>query len=257
MSFEVARDAFELLLSAAPDQKQYNLTFFGGEPLTNIPLIKQVVDYTEERCASIGKRVNFSLTTNGTLLRDAIIDYLQEHRFGITISIDGPQAVHDRYRITTGGQGSYDTVVYRATRLLRNKPVRPIGARVTLCHGNTDVVGIWDHLVNGLGFHEVGFAPVTSDDKSTLRPSDEEMVTIFNNMEELGSHYIAAAINNQYIGFSNLHRLLLDLHLGRRKHLPCGAGTDLISVDASGTINLCHRLHRFRITLIWRSQQGC
>ena len=124
----------------------------------------EVVEFAEKRFAEIGKRVDFSLTTNATLLDEKTIAWLGAHRFGIAVSIDGPKAVHDRNRITVGGKGSYETVARKVRLLLGSYRARPVGARVTLTHGTTDVIGIWDHLFNELGFAEVGFAPVTAGD---------------------------------------------------------------------------------------------
>lgn len=256
MPFTVARDAIELLLRESPQQHQYTLTFFGGEPLTNMPLIKQVVTYAEQRFADLGKAIHFSLTTNATLLGDAVNEYLNQHKFGITISMDGPKAYHDKNRITVGGEGTYDVVASKAVRLIKNYTARPIGARVTLTHGITDIVSIWDHLVNKIGFHEVGFAPVTSGELSSYNLTRDELGSIFNNMESLGELYLQAALNNRYIGFSNLHRLLIDLHQGTRKHLPCGAGTALLSVDTRGGINLCHRFAGSDLPLFGHVEEG-
>ena len=110
MTLDTAVASIEMLLRQSPDQPRYNIVFFGGEPLSNLALIREVVDYAERRCREAGKRVDFSLTTNATLLNEKVIDYLDSHRFGIAVSIDGPKAVHDRNRITVGGQGTYETV---------------------------------------------------------------------------------------------------------------------------------------------------
>ena len=241
MNFEVAAASIDMLLRDAADQTRYNVVFFGGEPLTNLPLIKQLISYAEERVGALGKKVDFSLTTNATLLNESTIDYLNAHRVGIAVSIDGPQAIHDKNRITVGGQGTYATVE-RKTRLLMSRyNARPIGARVTLTRGTTDLIAIWDHLFNGLGFAEVGFAPVTAGDIADYNLEEHELVEVFAQMKALGDRYLAAALENKTIGFSNLHQLLTDLHLGTKKSLPCGAGYSMLAVDKDGDLNLCHR----------------
>lgn len=241
MSFEIARDSIEMLLRESPDQERYNLVFFGGEPLTNLPLIKQLIEYAEDRFAAIGKPVDFSMTTNATLLSDQVIDYLDQHRVGIAVSIDGPEAYHDRNRLTVGGQGTYATVEKKVGRLLSRYRSRPIGARVTLTRGVTDVETIWDHLFNTLGFHEVGFAPVTSGDMEDYNLREDELVQVFDNMKALGRRYLEAALENRSIGFSNMHQLMTDLHHGTSKALPCGAGVGMVAIDHQGDVNLCHR----------------
>ena len=241
MSFDTARDSIEMLLAESPDQDRYSLVFFGGEPLTNLPLIKQVVDFAEQRFAEVGKPVDFSITTNATLLNDKIIDYLDAHRVGIAVSIDGPAAYHDRNRLTVGGQGTYATVEKKVGRLLSRYRSRPVGARVTLTRGITDIETIWDHLFNTLGFAEVGFAPVTSGDMADYNLTPEELAQVFANMKRLGRRYQEAALQNRSIGFSNLHQMMTDLHQGTSKALPCGAGVGMVAIDHEGDVNLCHR----------------
>ncbi|MDR0701786.1 MAG: quinohemoprotein amine dehydrogenase maturation protein [Azoarcus sp.] len=241
MSFETAREAIELMLREAPDEKRYHISFFGGEPLTRRTLIEKVVDYCETRFASLGKEHDFVMTTNATLLNDEIIDWLDAHAFGLSISIDGPRAIHDRNRRTVGGFGTYETVRAKAERLLARYRSRPVGARVTLTAGVTDVEAIWDHLKNELGFAEVGFAPVTSGDAAAFNLSADELKAVFAAFKRLGEHYIAEALAGRNIGFSNLHQLLTDLHEGHKKRLPCGAGMKMLAIDHEGGLHLCHR----------------
>jgi uncharacterized protein len=116
-----------------------------------------------------------------------------------------------------------------------------VGARVTLTRGTTDILGIWDHLFNELGFAEVGFAPVTAGDVADFNLTGEELASVFSSMKTLGEHYIEAACEGRNIGFSNLHQLLTDIHEGAKKALPCGAGYSMVAVDREGGVNLCHR----------------
>ncbi len=241
MDLDTATASIEMLLRQSPDQPRYNIVFFGGEPLSNMALIRQVVDYAEQRFGAAGKRVDFSLTTNATLLNEKTIDYLDSHRFGIAVSIDGPKAIHDRNRITVGGQGTYETVARKVGLLLSRYRSRPVGARVTLTRGVTDLRSIWDHLFNELGFAEVGFAPVTAGDIYDFNLGEDELVAVFAAMKDLGRHYVDEALENRNIGFSNLHQLLTDIHEGSKKALPCGAGYSMVAVDKDGGVNLCHR----------------
>lgn len=256
MSLETAVGSIEMLLQQSPDQPFYNIVFFGGEPLSNLALIKEVVGYAEARFAAVGKRVNFSLTTNATLLNEKTIEYLDSHRFGIAVSIDGPKAIHDRNRITVGGKGSYETVARKVGLLLSRYRSRPVGARVTLTRGVTDVRAIWHHLFKELGFAEVGFAPVTAGDLDDFNLSEEELVAVFAAMKELGRHYIEEALQHRNIGFSNLHQLLTDLHEGSKKALPCGAGYSMVAVDKDGGVNLCHRFTGSELPTFGSVEQG-
>ncbi len=241
MNFATAAKAVDLLLREGASRERVNVVFFGGEPLTNMALIRQVVDYAEQRCAEEGRQVDFSLTTNATLLTEEIIDYFDAHRFGLAVSMDGPKALHDANRRTVGGKGTYDVVADKVRLLLGRYRSRPVGARVTLTRGITCVTEIHDHLRNDLGFYEVGFAPATSADIAAFNLTPEELADVFEGMKTLGRTYVNAALDGTNIGFGNLHQLLMDLHEGTRKVLPCGAGIGLLAVDGDGALNLCHR----------------
>ncbi|MFO1352551.1 MAG: quinohemoprotein amine dehydrogenase maturation protein [Gammaproteobacteria bacterium] len=241
MDFETARSSIELLLREGGARSRINVVFFGGEPLTNLPLIKKVVDYAERRAEEEGKTVDFSLTTNATLLTEDNVDYLNRHRFGVSVSIDGPKWMHDRHRVSVRGQGTYDVVAKKVKMLLARYTARPIGARVTITSGNTDVVAIHDHLIGEMGFYEAGYAPVTANKMDLFNLNGAELAELFKNMKILGERYRQAALRGENTGFSNLHQLMADLYQGTRKSLPCGAGVGLLAVDKDGELNLCHR----------------
>jgi uncharacterized protein len=241
LALETAEQAIELLLREGAKRERVSIVFFGGEPLSNMPVIRAATDYAERRCAQEGKALDLSLTTNATLLTEELIDWLDAHRFGISISMDGPQAVHDRRRKTIGGQGTYEVVAAKSRMLLSRYRSKPVGARVTLSAGYSDVETIHHHLKNELGFAEVGFAPVTSNPVDTFNLEGPELRELFESMKRLGRVYRDAALRNENIGFSNMHQLMSDLYEGRRKALPCGAGLGLLAVDHQGELNLCHR----------------
>ena len=241
MAVETAIKSIELLLRESPDQPHYNVVFFGGEPLSNMKLIREVVAYAEPRFKAHGARVDFTLTTNATLLTEALVDWFDEHRFGITVSMDGPKTLHDRNRITVGGKGSYDVVRKKVDMLLARYRARPVGCRVTLTSGVTDVEEIFRHLHEEIGFHEVGFGPVTSGPISTFNLTGDELADVFAGMKRLGRRYLGQALQGHNFAFGNMHQLMTDIYEGNKKQLPCGAGVALLAVDKNGGLNLCHR----------------
>ena len=241
MNFVTAARSIDLLLEAGAARDRVNIVFFGGEPLTNVALIRQVVGYAEAEAARAGKAIDFSMTTNATLLTPALIDYFDAHRFGISVSMDGPKLIHDRHRKSVGGLGTYDVVTRKVRLLLDRYRARPVGARVTLGGGNTEVEAIHAHLRGEIGFHEVGYAPVTSAAEAGHALSAAELAKVHRAFERLGEDYRRAALAGRNNGFSNMHQLMTDLHEGRRKSLPCGAGVGLLAVDGDGDLNLCHR----------------
>ena len=241
MEESTAKLAIDLLLKESTGHERVNLVFFGGEPLTRFPSIRELVAYAEEQAGKSGKQVDFSLTTNASLLTDEMIEFFQVHRFGISVSMDGDEVIHNRYRITIGGKGTYKLVSNNVKRLLEVCTSRPVGARVTLGSGNTDVARIYRHLHDELGFAEVGFAPVTASKDSPLGLNDEEMRTTLDAMKALGREYTLAAKRDFRHGFSNMNQMMQDLYSGTRKTLPCGAGVGLLAVSTEGQLALCHR----------------
>ncbi len=256
MTFETALKSFELLLKQAKDRKRVNLVFFGGEPLSNLPLIREMVAYAERRAAEVDKAVDFSLTTNATLLTEEIVDWLDAHRFGLTVSMDGPKALHDRHRKTVGGKGTYDVVAAKSRMLLTRYRSRPVGARVTLTRGVTDVVAIHHHLKNEIGFFEVGFSPATSGAISAFNLTEDELAQVFRDMKVLGESYVEAALRDENIGFSNMHQLMSDLTDGTKKAVPCGAGLGMLAVDKEGELHLCHRFTGSKLPTFGNVEDG-
>lgn len=241
MSYETAISAIEHLYKEAPNQKVYNITFFGGEPLSNFSLIKNVTIFAIKFFKEKNAIADFTMTTNATLLTKQIIEFLKEHNFGITISIDGPKYIHNKTRLTNTGSGSYEIVRKKVELLLSSYKNRPIGARVTLTSGVTQIEEIWNHLFNELKFSEVGFAPATASDNAVFNLSEVELMKVFEGFKQMGEKYIDSALKSEFNGFSNLHRLIGDIHAGRKKKLPCGAGVGLLSVSYEGNFDLCHR----------------
>jgi uncharacterized protein len=241
MSIATALKSVDLLFAESGDRDRVSLVFFGGEPLTNLPAIRATVDYAAAKSRSTGKQVQFSLTTNATLVNEELADFFEEHRFGISVSMDGPKEVHDRHRLTVGGRGTYDLVSKKARLLLARVKSRPVCARVTLTHGSNKVVEIFDHLRNDIGFPEVGIAPATSAKADQFGMDANDRSAFFQQITVLGERYVEAAIRGEHLGFSNIHHMMLDLAQGNRKLVPCGAGVGLLAVDMEGGLNLCHR----------------
>jgi uncharacterized protein len=229
------------MLKESGDNKVAHITFFGGETLLNFKVLKTTVAYANTRAAELGKEVDFSLTTNATLLSDEVIEFLAGHNFGVTISIDGPKDLQNKHRVFHNGKGSYDQVAPKIKALIARHRRRPIGARVTLTRDTLDVRRIYDHLANELGFHEVGFAPVTTSAKQPYAFSDDGFEHVLGQFRDLASDYREAAIAGQHHGFGNVRETLIEIHRGASKAWPCGAGFGLLGVSTSGDVALCHR----------------
>jgi uncharacterized protein len=239
MTEETARESVEFLLRESG--KVAHITFFGGETLLNFPVLQKTIAYARRRAAEEGKDVDFSMTTNATLLKPDVIEFLAENRIGVTISIDGPKEVQDKFRVFNNGAGSYDLVAPKIKELLKRHRTRPIGARVTLTSANMDVTRIFRHLTEDIGFWEVGFAPVTTASVREHAISDAGYDRMLGQFRELAFEFCEAAAANRHHGFSNVKETLEELHKGVSKAYPCGAGLGLLGVATDGDVALCHR----------------
>jgi uncharacterized protein len=241
MDEETARRSVDFMLRESGANSLVHLTFFGGETLLNFRILKKALAYARERAAELGKEVDVSLTTNATLLRPEVIDWLIDNRVGVTVSIDGGREQQDRFRVFNNGMGSYDVVLPKIRELLERHRARPIGARVTLTRQNLDVLGIFRHLTTEIGFHEVGFAPVTTSGNRDYAIRDEGFDRMLGQFQQLAAEFLEHALADRHHGFSNVKDTLEEIHKGMSKAYPCGAGLGLMGVATDGDVALCHR----------------
>jgi uncharacterized protein len=241
MSEETARESVDFMLREAGDNPIAHLTFFGGETLLNLPVLKSTIAYARQRAAEAGKEVDFSLTTNATLLRPDVIEFLADNHVGVTISIDGPKEVQDQFRVFSNGTGSYDIVIPKIRELLRRHRTRPVGARVTLTTNQLDIRKIFRHLTEDVGFWEVGFAPVTTSPNRDYAIAEDDFDSMLRQFQALAQEFLEAALEGRHHGFSNVKDTLEEIHKGVSKPFPCGAGLGLMGVSTDGDVALCHR----------------
>jgi len=239
MGVRVGKKAVDFLFDHCGNFEEVVLVFFGGEPLLNMRTIRSVTEYAEVLGKERGKRVNFALTTNGTLLNDRNIDFFEQHNVGVTVSLDGFEEVQDRYRRFPDGSSTYRVMLPRVRRLLEKARKRPVVARVTLVKTPGDLSARLDHLL-GLGFVEAGFSPVTTGHPD-FQLNNGQMDLLLDEFRRLSERFLKAVPEGRFFGFSNLIDLLVSLHQGEVMAYPCGAGLGLFSVDARGRLYLCQR----------------
>lgn len=239
MSEDTARASVEFVLQESGAVA--HITFFGGETLMNLRVLRSTVAYARRRAAELGKQIDFSLTTNATLLRAEVIEFLADNDIGVTVSIDGPAEFQDRFRVFKDGRGSYEAIAPAIKALLARHRTRPIGARVTLTRQTLDISRIYRHLTEELGFQEVGFAPVTSSPNREHAIGPDGFADLLAQFRALACEYRDAAIAGRPHGFSNVRETLHELHQGHAKAYPCGAGLGLMGVATDGQVALCHR----------------
>lgn len=240
LSPERARQAVRRLLQDSGERPSVTLVLFGGEPLLNLPAVQAAVEEARAGGAALGKAVQISMTTNGTLLEADTVAFLRRHRVGVSVSLDGPADLHDANRPDAAGQGSYARILPRLQPLLSDSPV-PVAARVTLAPDQWGrIEEVFDHL-QGLGFHEVGISPA-SPITTELLPDPEQEGELLEGLAAMARRFSAQAKAGRILPFSNLLDLLGRLHLGQTKSISCGAGFGYLAVDAEGDYFLCHRL---------------
>jgi uncharacterized protein len=241
MSKEIAEGSVEMLIKESATRPNLHVTFFGGETLLNFSVMRSTVEYAKRRGEEVGKNVAFSLTTNGTLLTEEIVDFLSEHKIGVTVSMDGDKELNDRQRIFHDGKGSYDVIVPKVKMLLKRHRTNSIGARVTLTAGVSDVRRIYRHLTQEVGFQAVGFAPATASPQRLYHIGPQKMDNVLDQFADLASEYRDYALKGWQHGFTNASDTLKELHTGISKAYACGAGLGMLGVGTEGNIGLCHR----------------
>jgi len=241
MNEETARQSVDFMFAESGESPMVHLTFFGGETLLNFKVLKSALAYAKERAVTLGKTVDTSLTTNATLLREEIIDWIVENDVGVTVSMDGGREQQDRFRVFSNGMGSYDVVLPNIRMLLERHRRRPVGARVTLTKQNLDVESIYRHLRDEIGFWEVGFAPVTTSWQRDYAIQEDGFEAMLGQFQRLADEFLQYALAGKHHGFSNVRDTLEEIHKGMSKAYPCGAGLGLMGVATDGDVALCHR----------------
>ncbi len=240
MALSVAKKAVDFLFEHSGELKDLVLVFFGGEPLLNFRLISNIITYADETARKQGKHIEYAMTTNGTLLTDKTIAFINENKIGMTVSLDGTQKTHDRFRRFPDGSPSYNVILPKLKNFLGKELPKPVVARVTLARDANNISKTLYHLLD-LGFSEVGFAPVTTMD-ADFQLGPDQMMYLLEQFREVSDNFIKLAMKDQFLGFTNLVDILVTLHEGEVKHYPCGAGIGMFSVDPKGDLFLCQRL---------------
>jgi uncharacterized protein len=235
-----ANRAVDLLVNGAEAGARLNVAFLGGEPLVNRRVLQDTTRRAAALAAARDQTLNFSITTNGTLLTEADAEFFEEFGFAVTISLDGPRDVHDAQRPFKGGQGSFDRIVERLRPLFRTQRRMQVSARVTVTPGNIGLRETLDAFV-ALGFHSVGFSPMLSSPTGVgeLQPHDLEVM--LGEMIDCGREYERRVLARERFPFANMVNAMKEIDRGTHRPYPCGAGAGYLGVSADGELSACHR----------------
>jgi uncharacterized protein len=239
MTFDIARAAVQRLLASADPARPITIGFLGGEPLRNRKLIHAIVEFAREHTQARGLDVRYSITSNGTLITDADIALFRNHRFAVTISVDGDAIAHDAQRPRKNGAGSFAQLAKRVEPLLADPGRAQVAARMTVRSGYLDLAprleAIWS-----LGFSEAGVAPLrVAADNSGLR--DEDWPVYLEQLIVAARQELARAKRGLPIRLTNFAVALKQIHAGASSPYSCGAGGGYFSVAADGDWYACHR----------------
>ena len=239
MSFETAKAAIDFLLKNSGNRKFLEVDFFGGEPLMNLDVVKKTVCYAKEEAAKLGKKFLFTTTTNGLLLDDDAIKFLNEEMENVVLSVDGRKEVHDAVRKTVNGKGSFDAVIERIKKFVRIRGDKHYYVRGTFTAKNLDFSKDVLFLADE-GFDSISLEPVVTDIPE-LQIKEEHLPVIEKEYEKLCDEYIKREAEGKGFLFFHFH---VDLEGGpclSKRVSACGAGNEYFSVVPNGDIYPCHQ----------------
>lgn len=243
MPLSVALSAVEALITGAQEGERVQLAFLGGEPLLNRPVLQAAVRHAERLGRERGVMCAYALTTNGTALREEDADFFEEHRFSITVSLDGVGALHDELRPDRNGGGTFERILRNLRPLLgepRRRRAVPVSARVSVTPRNIRLTETLAGLLE-YGFHSVGFSPVLSSPTGRDQLDAYELEELLLQLTDCAGVCLERATEGASIQLSNLDLALREIHRGSYRAHPCGAGISYLGVSAGGDLYACHR----------------
>lgn len=240
MSLETGKQAIDFLIANSGHHKNLDIDFFGGEPLMNWEVVKQLVFYGREQEKLHGKQIRFTLTTNGMLLDDEITDFCNQEMHNVVLSLDGRKEIHDRFRKDAKNRGSYDTIVPKFQNFVKQRGDKSYYIRGTYTHYNTDFLQDILHIAD-LGFHELSMEPVVCDPKDPCALTAQDLPVLKQQYEDLALEMIRR--NKEGNGFTFYH-YMLSLTGGPciyKRVSGCGSGTEYLAVTPEGDLYPCHQ----------------
>lgn len=240
MSFETGKRALDFLVEISGKRRNLEVDFFGGEPLMNFEVVKQLVAYArsiEDKC---GKHFRFTLTTNGVLLDDEVTEFANRECHNVVLSLDGRKEVHDRLRKTINGKGSYDTIVPKFQKFVKARGDKGYYVRGTFTHNNTDFTNDIFHMAD-LGFTELSMEPVVCAPGEEYALTEEDLPVLFEQYEILAKEMLRREREGRPFTF---YHYMLDLTGGPciyKRISGCGSGTEYLAVTPWGELYPCHQ----------------
>lgn len=240
MSFETGRRAIDFLVEHSGARRNLEVDFFGGEPLMNFEVVKQITAYARSIEKEKDKNFRFTLTTNGMCLDDEVTDFANRECHNVVLSLDGRREVHDRFRKTPGGQGTYDIIVPKFQRFVEKRGGRGYYMRGTFTHANPDFLNDLLHMLD-LGFTQLSMEPVVCAPGEPYALTEADLPVLFGQYEKLAEEMIRRRREGRPFTF---YHYMIDLTGGpciHKRISGCGSGTEYLAVTPWGELFPCHQ----------------
>ncbi len=253
MSFEVGKRALDFLVENSGSRHNLEVDFFGGEPLMNWEVVKQLVAYARSIEKEKGKNFRFTLTTNGVLIDDDVIEFANKEMSNVVLSLDGRKEVNDHFRKDYAGNGSYEKIVPKFQKLVESRGGKGYYVRGTFTHNNVDFTNDLLHMAD-LGFTELSMEPVVCPEGDPCALTKEDLPVLFEQYEILAKEMLKRKKEGR--GFTFYH-YMLDLKNGPciyKRIAGCGSGTEYMAVTPWGELFPCHQFvgdEKYSLGNIW------
>lgn len=253
MNFETGKRALDFLIEQSKSRKNLEVDFFGGEPLLNWEVCKELVKYGRSQEKKYNKNFRFTLTTNGLLINDDVIDFCNKEMGNVVLSLDGRKKTNDKMRVSPNGSGSYDLIVDKFKKFASSRNQKDYYMRGTYTHNNLDFAADIIHMAD-LGFKELSIEPVVSDPSEPYALKDEDLPILKEQYQILADEMLHRYRKGN--GFTFYH-YMIDLDSGPcivKRVSGCGVGTEYLAVTPSGELYPCHQFvgdEKFLLGDIW------
>lgn len=240
MSAEVGKAAIDFLIKNSANRHNIEVDFFGGEPLMNFEVVKEVVEYARSVEGDHNKNFRFTITTNGVLLDDEKAAYINEHMSNVVLSLDGRPEVNDAMRQTHKGTGSYDLITPKFQKLVKERGQKDYYVRGTFTRHNMDFSKDVMHLAD-LGFDQVSVEPVVGPVEMDYTFREEDLPVIFAEYESLARQMLERKKNDKDFNFFHFNIDLTQGPCAHKRLAGCGTGTEYLAATPNGDLYPCHQ----------------
>ena len=254
MSYEVGKRALDFLIENSGSRRNLEVDFFGGEPLMNFEVVKQLVAYARSVEKEKNKNFRFTLTTNGMLIDDDVIEFANKEMSNVVLSLDGRKEIHDRFRVDYAGKGSFDRIVPKFQKLVEAREGKNYYMRGTFTHANPDFLTDIKTMLD-LGFTELSMEPVVCAAGDPSELTEEDKPIVMEQYEKLAELMIKRDDEGKPFTF---YHYMIDLKGGPciyKRISGCGSGTEYMAVTPWGDLYPCHQFvgeEKFKLGDIWQ-----